>query len=163
MLGAKVAGYIAVEPDASARRVVEGSFASTLFVQSVEEVSDSMLRGWACQFSRAEGIIVSSSLPVSGTSTSDDCHVQSEVSRVRGLSETFFPWAEVFVLVGSLGSLSDRARTSISKGVGILPYELDAVGITPCRRCRLFWFNWKISAEEHVEIEKPLSASADDY
>ncbi|OLP95545.1 Eukaryotic translation initiation factor isoform 4G-2 [Symbiodinium microadriaticum] len=163
VLGAKVSGYIAVEPDVSARRVVESSFASTLFVQSVEEVSDSTVRGWACQFSRAECIIVSSSLPLSGTSMFNDCHVQSEVSRIRGLSEKYFPWADIFVLVGSLSSLSEHVRASISRGVGILPYELDAVGITPCRRCRLFWFNWKISTEEQVEIEKPLTARAEDY
>ena len=46
----------------------------------------------------AECIIVSSSLPVSGTSTSDDFHVQSDVSRRRRLSGTYLPWADVFVL-----------------------------------------------------------------
>ena len=80
----------------------------------------------------AECIIVSSSLPVSGTSTSDDFHVQSDVfpqkkvkRDISSVGRRFRPW------IGSLGSLSDHSRTSTSKGFGMLPYELDAGGITP--------------------------------
>ncbi|OLQ06127.1 putative endo-1,3(4)-beta-glucanase [Symbiodinium microadriaticum] len=41
LIGAKVAGYVAIEPDAAARRVVECAFGSTEFVTSV-----TMLRSW---------------------------------------------------------------------------------------------------------------------
>ena len=40
VLGAKVGGYIAVESDPAARRMVESAFSSTEFVHSVEEISE---------------------------------------------------------------------------------------------------------------------------
>ncbi|CAE7612103.1 unnamed protein product [Symbiodinium sp. CCMP2592] len=46
VLRAKVGGYIAVEADASARRVVESVFGTTEFVHSVEEISSDLVKEW---------------------------------------------------------------------------------------------------------------------
>ena len=134
VLRAKVAGYVAVESDASARRVVESAFCSTEFVHSLEDTSDAMAKSWACRFSRAKCVLITAGTHCQGDSglTNDtECSSQHrlhhEVSRLRELVERHFVWAK----------MSDVDRANVSRGVGILPYELDAVGITPCRRSRL--------------------------
>ena len=59
--------------------------------------------------------------------------------------------------------MSASDRVVMSRGVGILPYELDAVGISPCRRPRLFWFNWTIQSNDSITIHKPITTEPDDY
>ena len=51
----------------------------------------------------------------------------------------------------------------MTRAVGILPYELDACGVTPCRRCSLFWFDWTVEGEAGVEINKPSTSESNDY
>ena len=63
----------------------------------------------------------------------------------------------------SVGSMSEEDRTSMSRSLGILPYALDAAGITPSRRQRLYWFDWPITSEHQVEIQRPLAAGATDF
>ena len=95
VLNAKVAGYIAVESDASARRVVESAFGSTEFVNSVEQIGDVLVQGWACRFSRTKLILISAGPPCQGVSglnalklgAEQDARssLHSHVSRVREL------------------------------------------------------------------------------
>ena len=143
---------------------MESCFGSTEFVHAVEEVSEELVKIWACRFSRARLVLVSAGPPCQGVSGLNASRLGSEhdprsnlhhhVSRVRELAEKHFSWAETFLLMESVACMS--------RGVGILPYELDAVGLTPCRRARLFWFNWKIQLEEGVAIETPLTSQAED-
>ena len=59
--------------------------------------------------------------------------------------------------------MSDVDRACVSRGVGILPFELDVVGLALCRMARLFWFNWKKQLEPDIELENPLTSNAEDY
>ena len=132
--------------------------------------SDVMAKSWACRFSRAKCVLVAAGTPCQGRSgLAHDLEGGSprmllhEVSRLRDLVERHFVWAKTFVLIEGMSSMSDVDRANVSRGVGILPYELDAVGITPCRRSRLYWFNWKVCVEHGTEIETPLTPHAEDF
>ena len=63
VLGAQVGGSVAVEGDVCARRVVESAFGSVEFVSSVEVVSGSMVKSWACKYSRAGVILITGGPP----------------------------------------------------------------------------------------------------
>ena len=161
VLGAKVGGYVAVEADPAARRVVESSFGSTEFVSIVEDISEQMVKGWACKYSRSHLVLIIARHchGTCGNHSSTD----REVSRIRALVRANFPWAEIFMLVESASSLSDAERCGVTRAIGVLPYEIDSVGITPCRRSRFFWFDRVVQTEDAVKIERPLTAHADDF
>ena len=173
VIGAKVAGYISVEPDEGARRVVEASFGSTTFLEQVQNISDETVRGWACQYSRVGVVLLTGGPPCQGVSGLNanrlgaegdqrSC-LHQEVPRIRELLEKHFSWAKVFFMMESVSSMSDADRVLMTRSMGFLPYELDSKGITPCRRPRLFWFNWTANAEIGVTIQKPSSSSSADY
>ena len=173
VLGAQVAGYVAVEQDVSARRVVESSFASVEFIESVQEVNEELVRSLACSFSRVGVVLISGGPPCQGVSGLNDSRLGSErdprsklhheIPRVRELVKKYFNWACVHVLMESVASMGEDDRSAMTPSIGILPYEIDAAGISPCRRNRLFWFTWKVEAEPNVEIMRPLTAECHDY
>ena len=166
-VNAKVAGYTSIEADAAARRVVESAFDGVLCI--LLRKSDALVKGWACRFSRANLIVVSAGPPCQGVSglnasrlgaeQDPQSSLPSHVSRVRELIEKQFKLATTYVLTESVSSMSDADRACMSRGVGILPFELDAA----CRRARTFWFNWKVQLEAGIEIESPLTSEAEDY
>ena len=173
VLNAKVAGYISIECNAAARRVVESAFGSTEFVSDVGDVSEKLVMSWACKYSRVACILVSAGPPCQGVSGLNANRLGSEidlrsqlhheVSRVRNLAQQCFSWAEVFMLMESVSSMADSDRSCMSRAVGILPYELDAAGLTPCRRTRLYWFDWAALGEDGVQIQKPLTNDPEDF
>ena len=171
LLGAQVAGYIAVEQDACARRVVESNFASVHFVERITEES---MKSFACRFSRVGLVLISGGHPCqeqpefrstrdgSRTQHRSECH--QEIPRVRELAQKYFPWALVHVCMEGVATMSEEDRSAITRSVGILPYEIDAVGVSPCRRNRLFWFTWKVEAGPDImEIIRPATAHCNDY
>ncbi|CAE7467035.1 unnamed protein product [Symbiodinium natans] len=125
VVGAQVAGYVSIEPDAAARRVVESAFGSTEFVDGVQDVTDDTV--------------------------------------IRELLAKHFSWAKVHVMLDSVSSMPDEYRARMTKSIGLLPYQVDALGITPCRRARFFWFDWVVKAEVGVAIATPTSTSSWDY
>lgn len=171
LLGAQVAGYIAVEQDACARRVVESNFASVHFVERITEES---MKSFACRFSRVGLVLISGGHPCqeqpefrstrdgSRTQHRSECH--QEIPRVRELAQKYFPWALVHVCMEGVATMSEEDLSAITRSVGILPYEIDAVGVSPCRRNRLFWFTWKVEAGPDImEIIRPATAHCNDY
>ena len=173
VLGAQVGAYVAVEADPCAKRVVESAFASVEFVNTVDEVTDEIVLSWARRFSRVGVVLISGGPPCQGGSglgaskrgseSASNCRLHQEVPRIRDLAEKHFSWAKVFFLMESVSSMSDGDLASVTRSAGILPYELDACGLTPCRRNRLFWFNWQVSSEPGVEIIRPSTSEPTDY
>ena len=164
LIGAKVAGYVAIEPDNSARRVVECAFGSTEFFTSGTLVTDEVVKSWACKFSRASLVLLAggahsplSAVSVNQLETDSFQSLCCEIPRIRELLMKHFVWDELFIFVQSVAS------TSMTRCVGFLPYEPDASGITPCKRARLFWFNWQAHEEERVEITRPLTTTSHDF
>ena len=120
-----------------------------------------MVKSWACKYSRSHLVLlVARHFPGACGHLSS---TEREVARIRALVQANFPWSEIFMLIESASSLSDADRSCLTRAIGVLPYELDSVGITPCRRSRLFWFDWVIQAEDSVKIERPITAHADDF
>ena len=58
--------------------------------------------------------------------------------------------------------MAEHDRVCMTRSIGILPYELDAQGLSPCRRSRMFWLSWVALAEEGVSITKPETSSSGD-
>ena len=171
VLGAQVAGYIAVEQDPCARRVVESNFASVDFV---EEITEESMKSFACRFSRVGVVLISGGHPCQdkprsgssrfGSQAQHGSKSHQEIPRVRELAEKYFPWASVHVCIEGIASMSEADRAAVARSVGILPYEIDAAGLCPCRRNRLFWFTWKAEAEPNImEIIRPSTAHCSDY
>ena len=167
VVGAQVAGYVSIEPDAAARRVVESAFGSTEFVDGVQDVTDDTVRRWACKFSRAGLILLAGGPPCQGISglNAQDAHARfhETCNRIRELLAKHFSWAKVHVMLDSVSSMPDEYRARMTKSIGLLPYQVDALGITPCRRARFFWFDWVVKAEVGVAIATPTSTSSWDY
>ena len=168
VLGAQVAGYISVEPDVDARRVVEAAFGSTDFIECIRDVSEDVVSGWACKFSRAGLVLLTGGPPCqtgTGLSAGHGPHfsLHQDFNRIRELLAKHFSWARVHIMMEDVASISDEDRACLTKSIGLLPYEVDAVGITPCRRARLFWFDWVVQAEAGVTITTPASTSSWDY
>ena len=169
-IGAKVGGYIAVEEDEAAKRVVEASFGSTEFVQRVQEIDDDMVRRWACAYSRVGLVLLTGGPPCQGVSGLNASRLGAEldhrsklhleIPRVRELLGKYFHWASARVLMESVSSMAEHDRVCMTRSIGILPYELDAQGLAPCRRSRMFWFSWAALAEEGVSITKPETSSS---
>ena len=51
----------------------------------------------------------------------------------------------------------------MTRSIGLLPYEADASGMSPCHRKRFYWFDWPANAGDDVEIQKPLTCKSNDY
>lgn len=58
VLGWNVIGHVSVERDPAARRVVEGHFPSTVFVEDVAMVNEGLCQSWAGQFSQASLVVL---------------------------------------------------------------------------------------------------------
>ena len=173
VIGAKIAGYIAVEKGPHARRSLESNFPSVEFVHDVEEVSDCIVRSFANRFSRASLVLIAGGPPCQGVSGLNASRLGSEldfrsrlhheVPRIRELVQKYFCWCETFVLMESVSSMSENDRVAMSKAIGILPYDSDASGITPCHRRRFYWYDWAAHAEENVQIQSPLTCHPSDH
>ena len=97
-----------------------------------------------CSHLRAAALLKAATL---GAEANPRSSLHHEVPRVREFVRKHFRWCEIFVLLESVGSMSERDRASMSRTLGILHYELDAAGITPNRRKVLYWFDWPVTSE----------------
>ena len=153
-VGLTVIGHVSVECHAPARRVVESRFPHTLFVSSVEEVDEEMVKTWACQFSQVSAVLLGAGPPCQGVSglnadrrgalRDHRSSLFPHVERIADLLRTHFPWAQVHRLMESVGSMDDADRVVMSQSAGTTPVLIDAAGITGCRRPRLYWPSWEL-------------------
>ena len=60
-------------------------------------------------------------------------------------------------------SMSPKDRAGFSLGIKLLPYLIDAKGISLCRRPRLWWFNWVVKSQEGVSVFPPQTDHCEDY
>lgn len=70
-VGLTVIGHVSVECHAPARRVVESRFPHTLFVNSVEEVNEEMVKSWGCQFSQVSAVLLDHARESQGSMQTD--------------------------------------------------------------------------------------------
>ena len=148
VLQAPVGGYIAVESDAGARRVVEANFAAVLQLSSVEEVTEEEVRQWALRFSRVHLVIIGGGPPCQGVSglnfgrkgavEDPRSSLHSHVKRIVDLVRSVFTWAKVFFLMESVFSMSWEDQAVYSTSIEVLPYLVAAKHCSLARRPRLW-------------------------
>lgn len=157
-----MAGYVAVEKVAEARRVLESYFPDTLHVDDVVSVDAEMVKQWSCRYSNVGVILLGAGPPCQGVSglnadkrgalrDSRSC-LFIHVRRVRTLLKEAFPWAQVRLLMESVASMSSEDRSIMSESVELQPWRLDAADLSLAHWPRLYWLDWEIIS--HVDVSK---------
>ena len=159
-IGLPVAGHVSVESHGPSCRVVESHFPTTVFVNKVEEVTAEVVLQWSCQFSQVGLVILGAGPPCQGVSglnadrkgalKDKRSNLYEHVERIFILVKRHFPWAQVHKLMESVASMDVEDRACMSKGVEVTPWRIDSVGITVCRRPRLYWISWELLQGEGV-------------
>ena len=168
LLGLPIAGHISVEKDPSGRRVVEAAFADTIFVNDVELINEELVLEWVGRFSQVALILLGAGPPCQGVSGLNfdkrgalrDCRscLFQHVPRVRDLFKRLFPWAQVRTLMESVASMDEEDKRIMSEAVGLVPYRIDASGMTLAHRPRLYWCDWELLDMQGVALEKEPQA-----
>ena len=152
VIRARVLLHVSVESDPLCQRVVEGNFADVVFVEKVEEVTAAVVQGWACPASSAKVILLTAGPPCQGVSALNQTRkgavvdprssLRNYVQPIVSLVEAAFPWCKVHFFQESVASMDTRDREVYTRAAGVLPYMCCASGLSPCRRDRLYWFDW---------------------
>ena len=176
-----IVGYISVEKNPAARRVVEAHYPGVLVYNDVEEITEHEVLTWSWRFSQCSVVLIGGGPPcqgVSGLNTDRKGALRDprsclfiHVSRVRDLVRRQFKWAQVHALMESVSSMDARDRDIMSQDFGDQPVRVDAGGISWCHRPRLYWTTWqlltgpgaaKLNDEEPVTWELTAQQSLDD-
>ena len=165
LLRVPLAGHISVECNAHANRVVESFFPGTILVPTVQGVSETLVKDWACTFCSVGVVLLGAGPPCQGVSglNSDRKGSQrdvrsslyKEVPRIADLFRKVFPWAQVHIIMESVASMDEPDRTAMSEGVGVTPYQVDAAGVSLARRPRLYWLTWELCNEKGMQLLAP--------
>ena len=166
-------GHISVETSPVASRVVEASFPGTLFYGDVTTITEREVSEWSCRFSQAALILIGAGPPCQGVSGLNSerkgalkdarSKLFKEVKRVKGLVRVYFPWAAIHLLMESVFSMDECDRTAMSSDIELLPWKIDAVGVSLARRPRLYWITWDLDSGEGVWLHPPATTDDSDY
>ena len=163
-LGLPMIGHISVEQNPSASRVLESQFPGTEFVADIMDVTEELVKQWACRYSQAGLIIIGAGPPCQGVS-SLSCDRKGalrdsrtslflHVPRVRILVQAAFPWCQVRTLMENVFSMDVEDRASMTKEVDVIPYMVDAGYLSLARRPRLYWCDWEMLDQDGVSYVK---------
>ena len=153
-----VCGYISVEMNPSARRVVESHYPGVVHHVKVEEIDETLVHEWSLRFSQCSLVVLGAGPPCQGVSglNSDrrgalkdarSC-LYVHVSRVRDLIRRHFTWGAVHCLMESVSSMDRCDRDIMSSDFGQQPVSIDAGTLTWCNRPRLYWTTWELREGE---------------
>ena len=174
---AHVCLHISVEVDPHARRVVETAFPRVQFLDRVEDVTPARCKEWAGLASNARLVLVGAG-PPSQKDCSRSSHSKSQhggdeptsqlsphtlVQPIVGMLKEAFPWAQVHFLQESVFSLGPHDRAVYTAQAGVLPYLISASDISPCRRDRLYWFDWGLAGTHQILLYPPSDTSPSNY
>ena len=154
VLGWATPGHVSVEKSPMASRVVESRFGGAIFVDDVQKVDKSVVQAWAQRFTQVSLVLLGAGPPcqgVSGLNASKKGALRDErsclfleVPRIRQLIRECFPWAQVKSFMESVASMSVEDQDEMSKAFGGEPVYIDAAGLSPAHRPRLYWVDWEI-------------------
>ena len=164
-LHANVSGYVSIEKDPAARRVVETHFPSTIFEEDICLITPDRVREWAALFPNCKCVLLGGGPPSQGRSfwNAGCSNMCQKFCELRCWVTETFSWCPTFSLLEGVSSMSLEDRQEYSKVFGILPYEVDSKQISLCRRPRLWWFNWEITKKEGYLIYPPETSHSSDY
>ena len=172
-LQAPLAGYIAVEHNPEAQRVLESHFPGSICFSDVTTLSKEDLRQWAAKFPNCCSVLIAGGPPCQGVSglnaskkgaTLDPRSKLHQVfDKVKNWAKEVFGWCPVYSLMESVASMSPEDRAIYTDSSGVLPYKVDSKYLSPCRRPRLWWFNWTIPLQDGMEIFNPETSANQSY
>ena len=158
LLEVDVVGYVSVEKDARAKRVVESYFPQAIFVDDVESIDDLMVSQWVTMFSQCSLVLLGAGPPCQGVSglnadrkgalKDERSCLFTHVKRVKGLVQTRFVWCPLHVLMESVASMDISDCKAMSDDFGDDPWKCDAGTVSWCSRPRLFWITWGLTEGE---------------
>ena len=161
-INVKVLGHVSVECNKAAQRVVESHYPGVVVVQSVLDIDQAIVDGWACRFSQCALVLIGAGPPCQGVSglncdrkgalKDERSNLFSEVPRVRDMVKKAFRWCPVHVLMESVGSMDAADRQAMSQGYGSLPILCDAGTLTWCHRPRLYWLSWEVDEGDGADF-----------
>ena len=172
-LQCSIAGYVSIEHDDQARRVMESAFPSSEFFGDIREVTRENVVEWAAKFPNCSAVLVAGGPPCQGVSKLNASRLGalldprsslvSEMRRLKDIAVDVFSWCPVYSLMESVSSKSVEDRITYSRTIGLLPYEFDSKGISLCKRPRLWWFDWVVKSREGISVYPPKSVHPSDY
>lgn len=144
-----VAGYISVEIDDFASRVVESFFPEVVRVQDVAHVNLEMVAEWSMRFASVSLVVLGAGPPCQGVSglnadrkgamrDARSCLFQ-QVPRIEEMVRRVFRWCPVYRLIENVASMDKEDRAAMHAAYRVEPWLVDAGGITLARRPRLYW------------------------
>ena len=162
LLEVDVLGHIGVEVNDAAARVTEANFPGVRCVNTVEEVTEEMVREWSCSYSQAALVLVGAGPPCQGVSGLNAerkgalrdarSSLFFHVSRITTLVKVYFPWAQVQSLMESVASMDKEDQDVMSADFGSDPWKIDAGLMLWCNRPRLYWLTWGLTAQPGAEL-----------
>ena len=164
-----LAGYISVEKDPCARRVLESHYPTCTFVENVLDITEDMVRQWAALYPNCLGVLVAGGPPCQGVSSliaskkgailDPRSSLHEKFKQVRRFCKETFVWCPCYFLMESVASMSPEDRATYTQSAGVIPYKVDSRFLSLCKRPRLWWFNWSIPVGEETEIFPPKDNS----
>ena len=156
--GVSVLGYVSVEKEAHARRVIESHYPGALHYHDVTTITAVEVEAWSLKFSQADLVIVGAGPPCQGVSglNSDRKGALRDarsslfvhVTRIATLARQNFRWCQVHTLMESVSSMDTSDRDIMSDDFGGAPVHIDAGQMTWCHRPRLYWTTWELQEGE---------------
>ena len=138
LLQVEVVGYISIEKDERARRVVEAAFPQVVFVDDVEHVDEKMVACWVSLFSQC-------------SLDARSC-LFLHVDRIKVMVQKKFVWCPLHLLMESVASMDAEDCEVMSKSFGDVPWKCDAGHVSWCSRPRLFWLTWDLVEAEGCRL-----------
>eukprot|EP00438_Fugacium_kawagutii_P034498 Skav206642 [mRNA] locus=scaffold5599:32144:35829:- [translate_table: standard] len=167
LLEVTVAGYVSVETNPSARRVVEANYPGVLHYNDVREITEETVKELSCRFGQVNLVILGAGPPCQGVSglnsdrrgalRDERSNLFVHVPRVRALFQKAFSWCPVHSLMESVASMDKADRDSMSEGFGSPPLMCDAGDLTWCSRPRLYWLSWDAFEAEGYSLSSSSS------
>ena len=169
-LGANVTLHVSVEASEAAKRVVESNFSDVVHVNGVDEVTLEMCQEWSRKCSSCSLVIVGAGLPCPLGSHMNFEEDETAEDPRSGLHHCVLPivtmlgkafdWCEVRFIQECIASVDREVKISYTRAADVIPYELCASHLSPCRRCRLYWFDWTLESAEGVKLYPPSCGDA---
>ena len=129
--------------------MVEAAFPGSRTVSRIQDIDETMVRSWACEYPSVGVVLVGAGPPCQdvsglnvdrkGSQHGTRSSLYKEVPRVEDLVKKEFPWAQVHSLVESVASMDERDRAAMSADLERQPLRVDAAGVSLARRPRLYW------------------------
>ena len=149
-LGVPVAGYISVESDPLAQRVVMAQFQDVQVFSDIGQIDQRVVAQWVASSPRVSVVLF-------GAFARADIEDSffSDIRRVQRIVEKEFSWASVHVFVAAGAGMSALQRAESCKALDMLPYLTDSSELSLCRQQSLFWVTWDLASEPGAQIFLP--------